>query len=372
MKSSYFLEQNFNSSHFWRIGKIFNNIIFRAEKKIMINLISDTVTKPTSAMLQKMMAAEVGDDVFRQDSTVNALEERMASMFGKEAALFCPSGTMTNQIAIKMHTQPLDEVICDHYSHVYQYETGGYAFNSGVAMNLITGVNGKITADQVEQHIRGDYDWLPQSRLVVLENSCNKGGGSYYTIDEIKPITRLCKDKDLKLHLDGARLFNVLVETQESTEAVGAQFDSISICLSKGLGAPVGSVLIGDSEDIRKARRFRKVMGGGMRQAGYLAAACLYALDHNVERLKVDNDRAKRIGKLLANQQWVKSVKPVRTNIVIFEVEAGMDASACVGLFSAKGIGCSAFGPQEVRFVFHLDISDEDVEVIERTLKELI
>ena len=338
----------------------------------MINLISDTVTKPTPAMLRAMMAADVGDDVFRQDPTVNALEERMASMFGKEAALFCPSGTMTNQIAIKMHTQPLDEVICDHYSHVYQYETGGYAFNSGVAMNLITGINGKITADQVEQNIREDYDWLPQSRLVVLENSCNKGGGSYYTINEIKPITRLCKDKDLKLHLDGARLFNVLVETQESTQAVGGQFDSISICLSKGLGAPVGSILIGDAEDIRKARRFRKVMGGGMRQAGYLAAACIYALDHNVERLKIDNNRAKRIGKLLEDQQWVKSVKPVRTNIVIFELEAGMDASSFVKRFSKKGIACSAFGPKEIRFVFHLDISDENMKLLEATLTNLL
>jgi len=335
----------------------------------MINLISDTVTTPTTEMLQAMLAAEVGDDVFRQDPTVNALEERMALMFGKEAALFCPSGTMTNQIAIKMHTQPLDEVICDHYSHVYQYETGGYAFNSGVAMNLVTGVNGKITAKQIEQHIRADYDWLPSSRLVVLENSCNKGGGSYYTIDEIRPITHLCKQKGLKLHLDGARLFNVLVETQESTEAVGALFDSISICLSKGLGAPVGSVLIGDAEDIRMARRFRKVMGGGMRQAGFLAGAGLYALDNNIERLKVDNDRAKNIGKLLEAQEWVTSVKPVRTNIVIFELEEGMNAAECVELFSQKGIGCSAFGPQEVRFVFHLDISQGDMEAIEKIIK---
>ncbi|MFT4566607.1 MAG: threonine aldolase [Saprospiraceae bacterium] len=335
----------------------------------MINLISDTVTKPTPAMLEAMISAVVGDDVFRQDPTVNALEERMATMFGKEAALFCPSGTMTNQIAIKIHTQPLDEVICDHYSHVYQYETGGYAFNSGVAMNLITGENGKITAQQIETHIREDYDWLPQSRLVVLENSCNKGGGSYYTIDEIAPITKLCKEKDLKLHLDGARLFNVWVETGESTEAIGAQFDSISICLSKGLGAPVGSVLIGTAGDIKRARRFRKVMGGGMRQAGYLAAACLYALDHNVDRLKIDNTRAKDIGTLLESFDWVQSVKPVRTNIVIFKIADSMNATECVSLLSKQGLGCSAFGPQELRFVFHLDISDADMETVEKILR---
>jgi len=195
----------------------------------MINLISDTVTKPTSDMLAYMMEAEVGDDVFGEDPTINQLQDRMAEMFGHEAALFCPSGTMTNQIAIKMHTQPLDEVICDHYSHVYQYETGGYAYNSGVAMNLIAGANGKITADQIAAVIKPDYDWLPKSALVVLENSCNKGGGSYYVNDEIKPIGDLCCERDLALHLDGARLFNVLVETQETTQSVGDLFDSVSV-----------------------------------------------------------------------------------------------------------------------------------------------
>lgn len=207
-----------------------------------INLMSDTVTKPTPAMLAAMMQAEVGDDVFGEDPTVNALETRVAKMFGKEAALYCPSGTMTNQIAIKTHTNPLDEVICDVTSHVYQYETGGYAFNSGVSMNLLQGNNGKITASQVEAAIKPVYDWLPISKLVVLENTCNKGGGSYYTLEEIRPIRALCEQRGLKLHLDGARLFNALVETSESTETIGTEFDSISICLSKGLGAPVGSL----------------------------------------------------------------------------------------------------------------------------------
>lgn len=242
-----------------------------------LNLISDTITKPSKEMLLHMIEAEVGDDVFRSDPTVNALEEKVANMFGKEAALFCPSGTMTNQIAIKTHTQPLDELICEKTSHVYQYETGGYSFNSGIAVNLIEGEHGKITADQVELAIKPNYDWLPNSKLVVIENSCNKGGGSYYTIDEIEPIKAVCNKSKLAFHLDGARLFNVLVETGEETQAIGQLFDSISICISKGLSAPVGSLLTGDSAFIARARKFRKVLGGGMRQAGYLAAACIYA-----------------------------------------------------------------------------------------------
>ncbi|MFQ5447982.1 MAG: threonine aldolase family protein, partial [Saprospiraceae bacterium] len=265
----------------------------------MINLISDTVTKPTPAMLQAMMAAEVGDDVFGEDPTVNALQDKVAAMFGKKAALFCPSGTMTNQIAIKCHSQPLDEVICDHYSHVYQYETGGYAFNSGAAINLIAGTNGKITAAQVEAAIKPVHDWLPLSRLVVLENTANKGGGSIYTIAEMRTISELCRERGLRLHLDGARIFNALVETGERPADVGALFDSVSICLSKGLGAPVGSLLTGDEDFIKTARRFRKVMGGGMRQAGYLAAAGIYALGHHVQRLKDDNDHARILGETL-------------------------------------------------------------------------
>ncbi|MFT4535165.1 MAG: threonine aldolase [Saprospiraceae bacterium] len=324
----------------------------------MINLISDTVTKPTSEMLSFMMKAEVGDDVFGQDPSVNALESYVADMFGKEKAIFCPSGTMTNQIAIKCHTQPLDELICDHYSHVYQYETGGYAFNSGVAINLIQGTNGKVTAEQVEAAIKPVYDWLPLSKLVVLENSCNKGGGSYYTLDEIAPITTLCKERGLKLHLDGARLFNVLIETEESTIDVGQHFDSISICLSKGLGAPVGSLLIGDKDFITQARRFRKVMGGGMRQAGYLAAACLFALKNQRNRLKVDNNKASEIGKLLEQQSYVKAVRPVKTNIVIFDLADGQKADPFLEKLKHKGILATAFGPETVRFVTHLDYTD--------------
>ncbi len=337
----------------------------------MINLISDTVTKPTPEMLSVMMTAEVGDDVFGADPSVNALEAKAADMFGKEAAVFCPSGTMTNQIAIKMHTQPLDEVICDHYSHVHLYEVGGYAYNSGVSMNLLQGKYGKITAEQVRSAIKPDYDWLANSSLVVLENSCNKGGGSYYKIDEITPIQAVCKSQGLKLHLDGARLFNVLVETHEKTQDIGACFDSISICISKGLGAPVGSLLIGDQKDIKRARKLRKVMGGGMRQAGYLAAACSYALDHHVQDLHIDNQRAKELGMLLEDRSYVDHVKPVHTNIVIFALHDDIDTPTFVNKLKENEIGATQFGPQEVRFVLHRDISNNDIERVKEILKRM-
>ncbi len=337
----------------------------------MINLISDTVTKPTQAMRQAMLEAEVGDDVFGQDPTVNALEARMAAMFGQEAAVFCPSGTMTNQIAIKVHTQPLDELICDHYSHVYQYESAGFAYNSGVGINLIQGTHGKITAEQVEAAIKPVFDWLPISKLVVLENTCNKGGGSFYTLNEIYPIHKLCREKGLKLHLDGARLFNALVETGESTEDVGLMFDSISICLSKGLGAPVGSVLIGKADFIRQARRVRKVMGGGMRQAGILAAACLYALDHHIDRLKEDNKRAKDLGLLLEEMNYVDHVRPVMSNIVIFDVKPPHTAATFLEQLAKLGIQASPFGPQTVRLVTHLDYTEQMHEQVMQHLSSL-
>jgi len=335
----------------------------------MINLISDTVTKPTAEMLKYMLNAEVGDDVFKDDPSIKHLESKLAQMFSKEAGLFCPSGTMTNQIAIKVHTQPLDEMICDHYSHVYQYETAGYSFNSGIGINLIQGINGKITAPQIEQAIKPVHDWLPISKLVVLENSCNKGGGSYYNLSEIKPISLLCKNKNLRLHLDGARLFNVLVETKESTHEVGALFDSISICLSKGLGAPVGSVLLGTEEFITQARRFRKVMGGGMRQAGYLAAAGTYALDHHIDRLKEDNNHAAILGSFLQKMPYVSSVRPVKTNIVIFDLIDGLSADTFIEKLKQVNILAAPFGPSTVRFVTHMDVTPEMIDEIMLQIK---
>ncbi len=338
---------------------------------MIINLISDTVTRPTPEMLACMMEADVGDDVFGEDPTVNLLQDKTAELFGMEAALFCPSGTMTNQIAIKVHTQPLDEMICDHTSHVYQYEPAGFAFNSGISVALIEGINGKISANQIKEKIKPEYDWHAKSKLVVLENTCNKGGGSYYTLAEIEAIRQLCLDQHLKLHLDGARIFNALVETGETTLAVGKLFDSISICLSKGLGAPVGSLIIGNKSFIDQARRFRKVMGGGMRQAGYLAAAGIYALDHNIDRLKIDNDRAKKIGQLLSEQDYVASVNPVQSNIIIFHLQGKLMADSVLDLLKTHGIIASSFGPQTIRFVFHLDINEAMISKLETILLQL-
>ncbi|MBT8191494.1 MAG: low specificity L-threonine aldolase [Saprospiraceae bacterium] len=332
-----------------------------------INLISDTVTTPSEGMRKTMAAAEVGDDVFGEDPTVNRLEDMAACMFGKEAALYCPSGTMTNQIAIKTHTQPLDELICEINSHVYQYETGGYSFNSGVAVNLIQGEYGKLNAEQIKDAIKATYDWLPNTSLVVIENSTNKGGGNFYTLDEIKEIRAVCQENKLALHLDGARLFNVLVETGDTTLEVGEQFDSISICLSKGLGAPVGSLLIGNKEFIKQARRFRKVMGGGMRQAGIIASAGIYALENNVDRLKNDNDHAKRIGKILENQDYVESVLPIRTNIIIFNLKYDT-ADQFLEKLKAHHVTAHAFGPKQVRFVTHLDFTSEMMDELEKIL----
>jgi len=345
--------------------------LYTKNNMMQINMISDTVTRPTKVMLEAMFSAQVGDDVFQSDPTVNALEAKAAKLCGKEAALFCPSGTMTNQLAIKMHTQPLDEIICDHYSHVYRYETGGYAFNSQVAVNLIHGTYGKITADQIEAVIQPPADWLPTSKLVVLESSTNKGGGNYYLPSEIKPIADLCAAHNLKLHLDGARFFNALVEEEYDILDYLQYFDSVSLCLSKGLGAPVGSVLVGKSEEIKLARKFRKVMGGGMRQAGYLAAAGIYALDHNIERLTIDNQRAKEVGLLLAAQDYVEEVMPVKTNIIIFELANDLEASTFLEQLETFGILASPFGKYSVRFIFHLDITDEMFDQILLVIDQL-
>jgi len=335
-----------------------------------INLISDTVTKPSEAMRQAMAGAEVGDDVFREDPTVNALQTKLANMFNMEAGLFCPSGTMTNQIAIKVHTKALDEMICDYTSHVYQYETAGYAYNSSIGVNLLHGDYGKIKPEDIIAAKKPLYDWLPVSKLVVVENSTNKGGGNYYTYAELSELSKTCQELKLKFHLDGARLFNVLVETQDSTRSIGELFDSISICLSKGLGAPVGSVLLGSQAFIDQARRFRKVMGGGMRQAGILAAGCIYALDNNIQRLKEDNDRAKEIGAELSKLEYVESVNPIKTNILIFTLKDRM-ASDFVSTLKNYDIIASAFGPKQVRFVTHMDFTEEmKINLIE-TLKKL-
>lgn len=334
-----------------------------------IDFRSDTVTKPTGGMLEAMMCAKVGDDVFGEDETVNALEQKLAKLFNKEAGLFCSSGTMSNQIAIKCFTNPMDEVICDQTAHVYRYEGGGIAFNAGASVRLLNGERGIVTPELIELEINDDDVHFPRTSLVVLENTVNKGGGSCYSLKkQIEPIHTLCSIKGLKLHLDGARIFNALVATDDKAHDYGHYFDGISVCLSKGLGAPVGSVLLGSKEMIYKARRVRKVLGGGMRQAGFLAAAGIYALDHHVERLKDDHKHAVILGDTLAKTSYVKSVMPIETNIVIFEVTNGYKAESVVHHFAEKGLLCLAVGPKMVRLVTHLDISaaliDEAIEII--------
>ena len=336
---------------------------------MIIDLRSDTVTVPSKGMMDAMMSAEVGDDVFAEDPTVSLLEKKIALMFNKESALFCPSGTMTNQIAIKCHTQPGDELLCDVNSHIYNYEGGGISSNSGVQAKLLQGDRGRITASLIEENINGNYDWLTKTSLVCLENTVNRAGGSYYQFDEILKISTLCKEKQLGLHLDGARLFNALVETKESTIDVGNAFDSISICLSKGLGAPVGSLLLGTTDFIKKARRVRKVFGGGMRQAGFLAAAGIYALDNNINRLTEDHQRAKHIESILTELPYVESSLPVDTNIIIFNLSPNLKLEVFESKLKEQGIKMSAFGKQTVRFVTHLDFTDEMLMKLESVLK---
>jgi threonine aldolase len=319
-----------------------------------------------------MFAAEVGDDVFGEDPTVNLLEEKAASMFNKEAALFCPSGTMTNQLAIKINTHPLEEVICDHTAHIYQYEAGAYAFHSGVALNPILSNDGKLRPEVVDTQIKTTYDWLPHTTMLAIENSCNRAGGNYYTLTEMLALQEVAKKHHLIYHLDGARLFNVLVETEDSTISIGNLFDTISICLSKGLGAPVGSLLLGPKEKIKSARRFRKAFGGGMRQAGYLAAAGIYALNNHVKRLKKDHEKAKHIESILAKTSWVKEIKPVKTNIIIFQSQDNLPAAYVVEQLKLKNINSSAFGQNLIRFVFHLDIDDDMIAVLEKELVKIV
>jgi threonine aldolase len=336
----------------------------------MIDLRSDTVTHPTRGMLHAIMEAEVGDDVFGEDPTVNRLEEKMAGMFGLEKAVFCPSGTMTNQIAVKVHTQPGDEVICDESSHIYRYEGGGMAFNSGVSMRLIRGDRGRITANDVIENINADDVHQPVTSLVSLENTCNKGGGAVYNFSDIMKMHETCQKHGLSFHLDGARLFNALAETRESTKDYGKLFDSISVCLSKGLGSPMGSVLMGSEHFIHKARRVRKVFGGAMRQAGYMAAAGIYALDHHVDRIREDHLRAKRIEKTLHSLPYVDHLLPVQSNIIVFRLSDSLEQQSFLNKLLDNGILAHGFGPQTIRMVTHLDIHDSDIERVESVLKQ--
>lgn len=328
---------------------------------MIIDFRSDTVTKPTPGMMEAMMKAKVGDDVFGEDPSINELEQIAADMFGMQAALFCPSGTMTNQIAIKCHTHPGDEVICDESSHVYQYEGGGIAFNSGASVKLLQGDRGRINADQVLAAIQPDDPHRAHSSLVSLENTSNRGGGSCYDFSEILKIQALCKEKKLSFHLDGARLWNALVAKKETPKKYGETFDSISVCLSKSLGCPVGSLLLGKKDFIKKARRIRKVFGGGMRQAGFIAAAGIYALQNNINRLSEDHNHASQIAAAISKKEFVKQILPVETNIIIFELNDSNSAARLVAKLKEHDILGYAISPNRVRLVVHLDISKEMV-----------
>ncbi|HEV7378248.1 MAG TPA: GntG family PLP-dependent aldolase [Dyadobacter sp.] len=335
-----------------------------------IDLRSDTVTKPTREMKEAMFQAEVGDDVFGDDPTVQALQEKAARMFGMEDALFCPSGTMTNQLAIRVHTKPGNDVILDKNSHVYLYEGGGIMLNSFASVKLLDGDRGRVTAAQVEEAISPEDDiHTTCTGLVSLENTMNKGGGAYYDINEIKNIRQLCWDRKIPLHLDGARLFNAIAETGESPEQYGQLFDTISICLSKGLGCPVGSLLLGSEQNINRARRFRKVMGGGWRQAGFLAAAGIYALDHHVVRLEEDHLRARAISGLFRNRPEVEEIFQVDTNIVIIRLHKNLSEKEYVQHLADKGIFAVTFGKGLVRFVTHLDFTDDHLSEMQKILR---
>lgn len=338
----------------------------------MIDVRSDTVTRPTPAMLEAMLSADVGDDVYGEDETVNALQSAAANLFGHEAALFCPTGTMTNQIGLKVHLRPGDEVICHALAHVYLYEGGGIAANCGASVRLLHGQNGRFTADDVRANVNNRDDaHLPWTRVVSIENTVNKGGGSCWDLPEIERIRAVCDQHDLALHLDGARLFNALVARNESPRDYGRLFDTISICLSKGLGAPAGSLLIGSKQLIARAHRYRKLMGGGMRQSGYIAAAGLFALENNVGRLQQDHARAKRLEAELRTLSFVESVLPVETNIVIFNLSPSLQPDVFLQRLGHQQVRALSMGQQMIRFVFHLNIDDAQMDTLIAALRSI-
>ncbi len=338
----------------------------------MIDLRSDTVTKPSAQMKEFMINAPVGDDVFSEDQTVNELQEFAANYFGKEAALFCSSGTQTNQIAINVHVQPGGEVICHEESHIYKYEGGGIARNSGASVRLLTGDRGRLNVETISKWINNPEDvHFPLTQLISLEDTANRGGGSIYDIEEIKKISSFCKENSLPLHLDGARLMNALVETKIDPKEYAKYFDSISLCLSKGLGAPVGSLLIGSSNFIKKSRRIRKVFGGGMRQAGIIAAGGLFALKNNVDRLIDDHHHAKMLEATLNELKWVKNVFSVQTNIVVAVLEVPEKRDEIISEMQKNGVRIMAFGPGMIRMVTHLDISLSEIQIVQKVLCDL-
>ena len=339
---------------------------------MIIDLRSDTVTKPTQGMLDAMLSAEVGDDVYKEDPSVNALEKRLKELFGMDEALFFPTGSMANQAALKLHTNPGEQVICDKYSHIYNYEGGGASFNSGVSCKLIDGNRGMFTSEQVEASINPpDFYHSPLTSLIAIENTTNKGGGACWDFEELRSIRKVADTHNLGYHLDGARLWNALVAKNENPKQYGELFDTISVCLSKGLGCPVGSVLIGKKELMKGAIRVRKILGGGMRQVGYLAASGLYALDNHIDRLDMDHKKAKEIGEVLQNMASIKKVEPIETNIIIFELNDNVDEVQFLNRLNEKKIFIIGMGSKKLRMVTHLDYTDEMHEKLLQGLKTL-
>jgi len=329
----------------------------------MIDLRSDTITKPCDKMLDFMLHAKVGDDVYGEDPTVKELENKIANFFGMESAMFFPSGTMANQTAVKIHTNPGDQVVAHEYSHVYNYEGGGASFNSGVSFKLLQGQKGMFNPDQLKYAINPkNFYHSPLTKLVSLENTTNKGGGHCWDVEHFEEIRKICDKNELGLHMDGARVWNSIVAKDNNPELYGDYFDTISVCLSKGLGCPVGSVLAGRKQFMDKALRVRKILGGGMRQTGYLAAAGLYAIENNLQRLSVDHQRAEEIASSFLSKDCIKSVNDVETNIIILELEDSVDKKTIIDYFSNKEIlfDWNSMGFKKIRIVTHLNYSEQD------------
>ena len=339
---------------------------------MIVDLRSDTVTVPSKGMLEFMMDSNVGDDVYGEDPTVNQLQNKVASIFGKDVGMFFPSGTMANQTAIKLHTNPGEQVICDKYSHIYNYEGGGASFNSGVSFNLINGERGMFNAKQAADSINPkDFYHSPLSSLIAVENTTNKGGGACWNINELKQIKKIAKLNNLGMHLDGARIWNALIANGDNPLEIGKIFDTISVCLSKGLGCPIGSVLIGDKNIMNNALRIRKILGGGMRQAGYLANAGIYALDNNIERLSEDHKKAKEIGEVLMKSKFVKSVEKIETNIVIFQLQGDINEFSFIKKLNKLNIKLISMGSNKLRLVTHLNYTNNHHEYFISSIKSL-
>ena len=337
---------------------------------MIIDLRSDTVTKPTKGMLDTMLSAEVGDDVYKEDPSINALEQRLANMFGMDEALFFPTGSMANQAALKLHTNPGEQVICDKYAHIYNYEGGGASFNSGISCKLVDGHRGMFTSKQAEASINPpDFYHSPLTSLIAVENTTNKGGGACWDFEELKNLRQVATKHGLGFHLDGARLWNALIATGQTPKQYGELFDTISVCLSKGLGCPMGSVLIGNSDLMKNAIRVRKILGGGMRQVGFAAAAGLYALDNQLDRLAEDHNKAKEIGEVLSNNEAIEKVEPIETNIIIFELKSHIDEAEFLNKLTQKDIKIIGMGSNKLRMVTHLDYTDEMHERLLHQLK---